>query len=264
MASGAPIGDINLIRRHRSRLKGGRLAAAAAGARQQSWILSDMPPGDWHQAASGPTTPDGTTPAEYAAALRRWVPRFPAEGVPPAPRPGDACFARAQWGLLADNHTACAALAGRLRGAGREPVEIDHASDESDWPAAAARLAQRWRELRAAHAGAALLAGGEVRVRLPAGAGTGGRNQQLALAIALAMEGEAFTFFSAGTDGVDGNSHAAGACVTGATAGRIRAAGLDPAAHLRRCDATPALAAAHALVETGPTGNNLRDLRMFL
>jgi hydroxypyruvate reductase len=264
IASGAPIGDINLIRRYRSRLKGGRLAAAAAPARQQTWILSDMPAEEWRQAASGPTTPDPATAADYAAAVRRWLRREPEAGVEPTPKPGDACFARAAWRKLADNHDACAALARELRAAGRDPVEIDHASDEMEWAAAADYLTDRWRRLRARAPRAALIAGGEVRVRLPENAGAGGRNQQLALAVALALAGSEFTFFSAGTDGVDGNSRAAGACVTGATAGRIRAAGLDAAAHLRRCDATPVLAAAGALVETGPTGNNLRDLRLFL
>lgn len=263
IAGGAPIGAINLIRRYRSRLKGGRLAAAAAGARQQTWVLSDMPTEEWQQAASGPTTPDRATAADYAAAVGRWLRQDPGARTEPAPQPSDACFARAAWQKLADNHDACAALARELRAAGREPVEIDHAGDEMEWPAAAGYLADRWRRLRARAPRAALVAGGEVRVRLPEDAGTGGRNQQLALAVALALEGEEFAFLSAGTDGVDGNSHAAGACVNGATASRIRAAGLDPDAHLRRCDATPALAAAGALVETGPTGNNLRDLRMF-
>jgi hydroxypyruvate reductase len=262
IAAGAPIGDINLIRRYHSRLKGGRLAAAAAGARQSSWILSDMPAGEWQQVASGPTTRDTATPADYAAALRRWLPgERPAAA---APLPDDACFDGAEWRLLADNHAACVALGEGLRAGGRDPVEIDHSSDEMEWPTAVLYLAARWRKLHAASPRAALVAGGEVRVRLPRGAGTGGRNQQLALAMAMALEGEPFTFFSAGTDGVDGNSAAAGACVTGATAARIRAAGLDPAAHLRSCDATPALAAAGALVKTGPTGNNLRDLRLFL
>ncbi|HEY8054994.1 MAG TPA: DUF4147 domain-containing protein [Terriglobales bacterium] len=264
IAAGAPIGDINLIRRYHSRLKGGRLAAAAAGARQSSWILSDMPTGEWQQVASGPTTRDTATPADYATALRRWLPGERPAAAAAAPWPDDSCFDGAEWRLLADNHAACAALAESLRAAGYGPVEIDHGGDEMEWPAAVLYLASRWRKLCAASPRAALVAGGEVRVRLPRGAGTGGRNQQLALAVALALEGEPFTFFSAGTDGVDGNSTAAGACVSGATAARIRAAGLDPAEHLRRCDATPALAAAGALVETGPTGNNLRDLRLFL
>ncbi|MGH9475153.1 MAG: glycerate kinase type-2 family protein [Terriglobales bacterium] len=263
VASGAGIGDINCIRKHRSAIKGGRLAAAAGAAAQQTWILSDVPPGAWSDVASGPTCPDATTQADFEAVWRRWLPGEP-ERYPETPKPGDAAFACAHWHCLADNRDACEALAAAARAAGRDPVVVDHAADELDEPAAADYLLGRWRKLRAAHPRAALVAGGEVRVHLQEGHGRGGRNQNLALRLALALEGSTNCFLSAGTDGVDGSSAAAGACVDGQTAARIRAAGLDPADHLGRQDAHPALAAAGALVRTGPTGNNLRDLRLFL
>lgn len=263
LASGAPIGAINCIRKHRSAIKGGRLAAAAAGARQLSLILSDVPHGAWADVASGPTCPDGTTQADYEAAWRHWLPGDP-DLYPETPQPGDAAFAQAEWHCLADNYDACTALAAAAGAAGFDPVIVDHAADEMEEAEAAAYLLRQWRALHAAQPRAGLIAGGEVRVRLGSHPGRGGRNQQLALRIALALEGQPGCFLSAGTDGVDGSSDAAGACVDGTTAARIRAAGLDPVAHLRHHDAHPALAAAGALIHTGPTGNNLRDLRLFL
>ena len=322
--SGAPIGEINTVRRHQSAFKGGRLAAAAAAPHleQVSWILSDVPGGDLSAVASGPTCPDATTIEQAQAVLRRWLPghasrqlgsapsragqraavplvrrqstpahKRPAPG-PPArsagvaagatqqkvasyvelcetPKPGAAAFARSRWLVLADNTAACACLASRAREAGYAPVAIDSTADEWESTAAAQYLVDRWRRLRAAHRstsrGPCLIAGGEVRVRVPPqSSGRGGRNQDLALRVAQALEDEEFCFLSAGTDGVDGSSDAAGACVDGATCARARAAGCDPSDHLARFDAEPLLAATGDLIRTGPTGNNLRDLRVFL
>lgn len=265
VASGAPIGEINLIRKHRSAFKAGRLAAAAgAGVEQETWILSDVADGDASAVASGPTLPDATTLEQFEASCRRWLPGDTAVVGAETPKPGDAAFARSRWNVLASNADACAALAAVSRADGYEPVIEDHSTDEAEAAAAATHLAARWRALHQTHARPCLIAGGEVRVRLPESHGRGGRNTWLALAMALALEGEAFTFLSAGTDGADGSSDAAGAIVDGQTAARIRAAGLDPDAHLRRFDPHPALEAAGDLLETGPTGNNLRDLRILL
>ena len=272
--SGAPIGDINTVRRHQSAFKGGQLAAAAAAphVEQVSWILSDVPGGDLSAVASGPTCPDATTIEQARAVLHRWLPGHEVE-LSETPKPGAAAFARSRWLVLADNAAACRRLAGRAREAGYAPVEIDSTADEWESPAAAQYLADRWRRLRAAHRstsratsrGPCLIAGGEVRVRVPPEtAGRGGRNQDLALRVALALEGEEFCFISAGTDGVDGSSDATGACVDGATCARARAAGCDPSDHLARFDAEPLLAATGDLIRTGPTGNNLRDVRVFL
>ncbi|MGH9394116.1 MAG: DUF4147 domain-containing protein, partial [Terriglobales bacterium] len=266
IASGAPIGDINLIRKHRSAFKAGKLAAAGAGTgvEQESWILSDVAGEDLSAVASGPTLPDASSNAEYEDACRRWLPQEPVLAAPETPKPGAAAFARSRWQALASNRDLCAALAACARRAGCAPVVVDDAADEWEAGAAANYLAERWRRLRAAHVRPCLIAGGEVRVRLPEAHGRGGRNQWLALALALALEGEEFTFFSAGSDGVDGSSDAAGACVDGGTAARARAAGLDPVEHLRRCDPHRLLAATGDLVRTGPTGNNLRDVRVLL
>ncbi|MGH9485124.1 MAG: MOFRL family protein, partial [Terriglobales bacterium] len=210
----------------------------------------------------GPTCPDATTQAEFASTWRHWLPGEP-ERHPETPKPGDPAFARAQWHCLADNRDACVSLASAARKAGFDPVVIDHAADEREEESAANYLLETWRKLQSSHPRAALIAGGEVLVRLRPGHGRGGRNLTLALRMALALENQPGCFLSAGTDGVDGSSDAAGACVDGSTAERIRAAGLDPRQHLERQDVHAALAAAGALIQTGPTGNNLRDLRLF-
>ncbi|HUX67977.1 MAG TPA: DUF4147 domain-containing protein [Terriglobales bacterium] len=266
VASGAPIAEINLIRKRRSAFKGGRLAAAAAGPQvdQVTWILSDVAGDDWAAVASGPTFPDASTAADYQAAWRRWLPHLPFAPAPQPPQPGDPAFARSAWHCLAANRDATALFADLAAAAGYAPVVVATDADEAEEPIAAQHLAARWRALRAAHLRPALIAGGEVRVRLPARHGRGGRNQLLALRLATLLAGHDFVFLSAGTDGVDGSSHAAGALVDGGTLARARAAGLDPARHLADFDPDPLLAATGDLVVTGPTGNNLRDLRLFL
>lgn len=265
--SGAPIGDINTLRKHVSAFKGGRLAQAAAGAQvhQVTWVLSDVPGPD-ADVASGPTFPDTTTVEQARAVLERWL-AGDAGGLrlEETPKPGDPAFARSRWEHLAGNPEACVALAAQVRKAGFDPVVVDHATDEMEAGEAAGRLIERWRGLKAVYPRAALVAGGEVRVKVPAESrGRGGRNLHLALDIALRIEGGDLTFLSAGSDGIDGSSHAAGAVVDGATVRRGRAAGLDPRQALEGFDAERALGAAGALIVTGPTGNNLRDLRLFL
>lgn len=265
VASGAPIGDINIVRKHASAFKGGRLAVAAASpfVDQVSWILSDVPGGDLGAVASGPTHPDASTLTEARAVLKRWLPGETCN-LEETPKPGHAAFARSQWRCLADNADACAHVAGLARAAGYAPVEIDATADEWESVQAARYFAGRWRQLRGAHARPCLIAGGEVRVRTSGATGRGGRNQDLALRVAGALAGEAFCFLSAGTDGVDGSSDAAGAIVDGSSWARARAAGHDPETHLRHFNAEPLLAAIGALIHTGPTGNNLRDVRVFV
>lgn len=257
--SGAPIGAINVIRKHLSAFKGGRLAAATC-ARVVSLVLSDVAPGDGLDAvASGPTLPDASTARQCAALIRRWLPHHKNDAIGETPKPGELA---ADAICLADNRLACERLAARARAHGLEPV-IDHHADEWEYRRAARYLVERWRECRQRRA--CLIAGGEVRVRMPAGTrGRGGRNQALALQVATLLRGSASCFLSAGTDGVDGNSPAAGALVDGGTCERARQHGLDVARSLAEFDAYPVLAATGDAIETGPTGNNLRDLRLFL
>jgi hydroxypyruvate reductase len=140
-------------------------------------------------------------------------------------------------------------------------VHVDNSCDDWDYEDTAAHLLKRLRELRKESGRVCLLSGGEVTVKVT-GDGVGGRNQQFALACAAQIAGENITVLSAGTDGVDGNSPAAGAVVDGTTL--LRAQGLDPAAALKKFDAYPFFSALGDSIETGPTGNNLRDLRILL
>jgi hydroxypyruvate reductase len=232
-------------------------AATSGSDPSQTW------PSHLSAVASGPTCPDATTLAEARAVLERWLPGA-APVLQETPKPGDAIFARSRWHVLAGNADACAHLAESARAAGFAPVAVDATADEWESAEAARYLAGRWRELRAQHPRPCLIAGGEVRVRATGAMGRGGRNQHLALQIARALEGEEFRFLSAGTDGVDGFSDAAGALVDGGTCERARAAGFDPEVQLRGFDAEPLLEATGDLIRTGPTGNNLRDVRLFL
>jgi hydroxypyruvate reductase len=140
---------------------------------------------------------------------------------------------------------------------------VDNACDDWDYERAAEHLLKRLRELKKQHPRVCLISGGEVTVKVTNG-GVGGRNQQFALACAGKVAGENITVLSAGTDGVDGNSAAAGAVVDGTTGARAQSSGLDAAAAFNKFDAYPFFQALGDAVEIGPTGNNLRDLRILL
>lgn len=283
---GAPIGEINTLRKHLSSFKGGRLAAAAGqlgreaahgpsakfDIDQLSLLISDVPPGDAGSISSGPSLPDATTAEDcyrICAARRLRLPAPMAEllearRLPETPKPGDATFSRAHWRVIGDNHLACETLARLARAAGFEPV-VDHAADEEDYLSAAEYLLARWRQLRRRSPRACLIAGGEVRVAVPDAAGRGGRNQAFALACARALlPDEAGCIASLGTDGQDGNSPAAGAIVDVTTPARARHAGYEIERALAEFDAYPLLAAIGDSLDTGATGNNLRDLRLFI
>jgi hydroxypyruvate reductase len=142
-------------------------------------------------------------------------------------------------------------------------VEVDNSCDDWDYERAADYLLDRLRKLGQSVSRVCLISGGEVTVQVSNG-GTGGRNQQFALACAQKIAGENITVLSAGTDGVDGNSPAAGAVVDGSTLARARAAGIDPGAARAGFNAYPFFAALGDAILTGPTGNNVRDLRLLL
>jgi hydroxypyruvate reductase len=142
-------------------------------------------------------------------------------------------------------------------------VEIDNSCDDWDYARAAEYLLERLRRLRQTSERACLISGGEVTVKVENG-GTGGRNQQFALACAAGISGEAITVLSAGTDGIDGNSPAAGAIADSTTLDRAQARGLDAGAHLAAFNAYPFFESLGDAIMTGPTGNNLRDLRILL
>ncbi len=271
--SGAPIAEINAVRKHLSALKGGRLARAAAPAHQASILVSDVPENALDALASGPTMPDTTTVADCQAIVQRYnlLPRFPASVqalferglLEETPKLGDPAFQHSRYATVLSNATAIQAAAeSAVRGG--FAVEVDNSCDDWDYKRAADHLLGRLRELRRGVSRACLVSGGEVTVQVGAGSGVGGRNQQFALYCAQQIAGENITVLSAGTDGIDGNSQAAGAVVDGTTVARARLHGFDVATALAQFDAFPLLDAIGDAIITGPTGNNVRDLRILL
>lgn len=273
--SGAPIAAINAVRKHLSAVKGGRLAEAAAPAEQVTIFVSDVPEGELDALSSGPTLPDRSTtddvyriaeeyglvaslPDEISKVLRR---RMLVE----TPKPGDKIFAKSRWSVLLDSGSLAEAAGVRARELGWN-VEVDNRCD--DWSAerAAAYLLGRVGELRRERGRrVCLLSVGEVTVQVPAGAtGKGGRNQHFALLCSEGIAGDEITVLSAGSDGIDGNSPAAGAVVDGSTAKRAEVAGYPVPAALAAFDSYSLLAGLGDTIMTGPTGNNLRDLRILL
>jgi hydroxypyruvate reductase len=270
--SGAPIAEINTIRKHLSAVKGGRLAQAAYPAQQVSLMISDVPDSTLDALASGPTMPDSTSIADCYAILEKYalLEQFPQSvrelfqrhALEETPKSDDPAFVRARWWPVLSNQTALDA-AGVAATAQGFAVEIDNSCDDWDYDRAAGYLLDRLRKLRQSVSRVCLISGGEVTVRVTNG-GVGGRNQQFALACAQKIAGEDITVLSAGTDGIDGNSPAAGALADGSTIERAKAAGYDPAAALATFNAYPLFKAIGDAITTGPTGNNVRDLRILL
>jgi hydroxypyruvate reductase len=272
--SGAPITAINAVRKHLSAVKGGRLAAAAAPAEQLTIFVSDVPVGELDALASGPTLPDRSTVSDVRRiavkyGLASTVPKAVAELLLPeemaeTPKPGEAAFSRSQWMVLLDSSSLTEAATARAVELGWSVV-VDHTCD--DWTAedAAEYLVRRLEELRTMQSQVCLLSAGEVTVKVSAGkAGCGGRNQHFALLCSELIAGRDFVVLSAGSDGVDGNSPAAGAVVDGTTTNRAEAAGYSVKKVLAGFDSYGLLSRLGDVIETGPTGNNLRDLRILL
>ena len=270
--SGAPIAEINAIRKHLSAIKGGRLAQAAYPAQQVSLLVSDVPDNTPDALASGPTMADSTTVQNCYAIAEKYglLEQFPASvselfrrhALEETPKSDDPAFQRSRWWTLLSNQSATeeAAIASTSQGFA---VEVDNTCDDWEYARAADYLLARVRELRKKVSRVCLISGGEVTVKVTDG-GVGGRNLQFALACAEKIAGENITVLSSGTDGIDGNSPAAGAVADGTTLDRAKAKGLDPRAALARFDAYPFFDALGDVIITGPTGNNLRDLRILL
>jgi glycerate 2-kinase len=271
---GAPIQEINAIRKHLSATKGGRLAAAAPRAMKLTLGVSDVPEGQETALASGPSLPDPTTCADAERAARQYQ---LLDKLPPSirarldrcelvetPKAGDAAFARAHFGLLLglDDlfHNAH-----RTAEAEGFVSMCDNAPD--GWPLdrAADHLLAQLAAMQAQNPGrpVAVISDGEVSSPVTGG-GKGGRNSAFVLACVRKIAGKGIVVLSAGTDGVDGNSPAAGAVTDGETLARARAAGLDPEEFGRRSDAYTFFEKLGDAIVTGPTGNNLRDLRILL
>jgi hydroxypyruvate reductase len=254
--AGAPIGELNTVRRHLSRLKNGGLAAHATAGGLLTLALSDVAGGPASDIASGPTASDGSTPESALVVLQRRLGTVPPpirDALSRAPA-GPVSDVGREFEVLADSATLarCAAEELDLQGA-RAGIWTTSLTGEASI---------RAREMVAAvPEGRWFLATGETTVS-GAGAVPGGRNQEAALAAAVAIEGQPVAFAAFATDGVDGTTDAAGAVVGATTATTIREAGHDPAGLLTAHRAHEALEAARALVHTGPTGNNLGDLWM--
>lgn len=271
LASGAPISDINTVRKHLSRIKGGRLAALIHPAPSVTLCISDVPGDDPSVIASGPTTPDQSSAADARAVLSRWKIAVPAsvnavldgpEGE--TPKPGDAIFANATASIVARPADSLEAAAELGRAADYAVINLGDAIEGE----AAEVGAEHGRMVMQAHGSgrrALFLSGGELTVTL-AGCGKGGPNQEYALALAIAIDGAAeVTALAADTDGTDGGGGAAndpaGAFADGRTAARARENGLIPANFLKNNDSTRFFRILGDLLLTGPTGTNVNDFR---
>ncbi len=285
LGAGADIRELNTVRKHLSLLKGGGLARAARPAWVRALLLSDVIGDDPTVIASGPVTPDPTTFHDALEVLRargllEAVPRSVrahieagARGeVEETPKPGDPLFERVEHAIVGSNELSVAAAEAAARRLGYRTVRrprplLGEARAAAGLLIEEAQVIYGAQSLGADSSGTALIAGGETTVTVR-GNGTGGRNQEMALALALAAEsappGDDWVFLSAGTDGIDGPTSAAGGIIDGNTTARIRARGLDPRALLEANDSHNALGAAGDLITTGPTGTNVADVQVLL
>jgi hydroxypyruvate reductase len=280
LAAGVPIEELNAVRKHLERLKGGGLARAAAPARVLGLVLSDVPGDDVAVIASGPLSPDRTSFRDVEVSLRRrgvWD-ELPAavrhhlregrEGRrPDTAAAGDPAFRNVRVRVVAGGGDAVAgaALEARRRGYATHVLTRELRGEARRAGHGLARVGLAVRDgLGPVAAPACLLAAGETTVRVT-GQGRGGRNQEVALAAAVALEGEGeVRVASLGTDGVDGPTDAAGAWADADTARSGRARGLDPERALADNDSHPFHEAAGTLLRTGPTGTNVADLFVVL
>lgn len=280
LKAGADIMELNTVRKHLSRVKAGRLAEAARPARVLSLILSDVIGDPVDFIASGPTAPDRTTWAEALDIVTRHdrsgempqrIMRILREGaagrIPDTPKKGDPLFERVENIIVGSNRIATEAARLKALAMGYEPVVLTselqgEARDAARWLYRQVLESQSC--LASGRRKICLIAGGETTVTVRGG-GLGGRNTEMALAFAMAIEGTSgITFLSAGTDGTDGPTDAAGAVVDGQSIPKARALGLDPQAFLDDNDSYRFFEKAGGLVKTGPTGTNVMDLQIIL
>ncbi len=280
LACGADIREMNTLRKHISRIKGGQLARAAAPARVFTLILSDIVGDPLDAIASGPTVPDPTTYAdalrildkyrirgEIPASIRTYLEAGAAGQHAETPKPEDPLFGRVKSLMVASNIQALEAAEGEARRLGLQAMILS-SFIEGETKEIARMHAALAMEVRASghpmSAPVCLITGGETTVTLK-GKGKGGRNQEFALAAGLDIAGMPdVVIFSAGTDGTDGPTDAAGAVVDGSTVERAKALGLNPRAALDGNDAYPFFEKLGDLVITGPTRTNVMDVRLVL
>jgi len=306
VGSGAPINEINTLRKHFSAVKGGRLAMAAPDAMKVSLLLPDVPLRTLDALSSGPTSPDHSTVDEvheiiekydlakkFPGAVRaffeqtdlpespgnkKWRPPFlPKFQRNEAPQPRrftsaasmtgeDEAFRDSVFEVLLSSLDLVESARALAQEAGYF-VAVDNSCDDWDYADAARYLLDRFHDMRVLHRRFCLISVGEVTVTIDRVPGAGGRNQQFALACALELAhhaNEMLTVLSAGSDGIDGNTQNAGAIADPTTVARAVAFGFDPEQSLRGFNACPLFTALGDAVVTGPTGQNLRDLRLLI
>jgi glycerate 2-kinase len=274
LRSGATISEINMVRKHLSRIKGGRLAKLARRARVLTLAISDVPGDDPAVIGSGPTVPDPTTLADARAIVARYkleipdvVTRALADPNNESPKPGDPVFAATEYKLIARPADAFRAAERQARMLGYEPVLLSNRI-EGEAREVAAEHAARALALQKQGRRAVILSGGELTVTIR-GQGRGGPNQEYALALAVALNGAPGIAALAGdTDGTDGGAGSpndpAGAWIDQTTLDRASSLGLDPAHFLSDNDSTAFFTRLGDLVETGPTWTNVNDFRAIV
>ena len=273
LRSGATISEINTVRKHLSAIKGGRLARTAHPARLISLVISDVPGDDPAIVASGPTLPDRTTAIDAMATLSRYgltpppeIAAWLADPAAETPKPGDPGFEGDRVAIIA---RAGDALEGAAAAAKQAGFGVDCLGDAIEGEASAiaaehATLALT-RALDLGRLPLVLLSGGETTVTLSGNGGSGGRNTEYLLALGLALDGHpSIRAIACDTDGIDGNSDAAGAILRPDSLSRARALGLNPAQMLHDHDSASLFGALGDLVKTGPTRTNVNDFRAIL
>jgi len=282
LGCGATIHEINAVRKHLSQIKGGQMARWAAPAMVVNLMLSDVVGDDMDTIASGPFVPDRSTFEEAAvilakyklmkkvpAAVRNYLKKGLTGQVPETPKVDDPVFDRVVNLVVASNFLALQTAQAEAKARGYHPLILSSSIQGETREAATFHVAMA-REVRSSghpiKPPACLISGGETTVTLKAkDKGMGGRNQEFALAAALDLNAlEGVLVFSAGTDGTDGPTDAAGAMADGTTCARAGQAGLSPQKHLLDHDAYPFFEKLGDLVKTGPTRTNVMDVRLIL
>jgi glycerate 2-kinase len=271
LTSGAAIQEMNTVRKHLSLIKGGQLAQAASPATVIALLLSDVVGDDPGVIGSGPTVPDSSTVADAERILQKFGASVPAGALHETPKPGDPVFARSRHAIVGSNKQAIAAAEACARGLGYRTMVLSTTIEGETREIArmhAAIAREILRNNRPIRRPACLLSGGETTVTVR-GRGLGGRNQEFVLAALLALDRAGVaagpvTILSAGTDGIDGPTDAAGAIADSSTFARAAALGLDARRLLDDNDSYHFFEPLDALLKTGPTGTNVADVRVLL
>ena len=273
--SGLPITQMNALRKHFSQVKGGRLAVAAQKATQCTLLISDVPADALHIVGSGPSLPDPSTTDYCRRIIAANVDALNLSGkllaffrdprLEETPKAHHPAFRKASWVSLLSSNDLCRIAAEMATSLGFHVV-VDNRCDDWGYRDAAEYLLGRLQELRQQYSRVCLLSAGEISVRIPSVHGVGGRNQQFVLECSrlIAEKNMNATVLSGGSDGVDGNSPATGAVCDETTVPRAISKGLDVVDALERFDSFTIFQELGDAIITGPTGNNVRDLRVLL